>query len=44
LIADMVGCARETVTRAVDELRREGFVARRGSSYQLLVAPETLYA
>lgn len=44
LIADMVGCARETVTRAFDELQREGFVGRRGSSYQLLVAPETLYA
>jgi len=42
LIADMVGCARETVTRAFDELQREGFVARRGTSYQLLVAPETL--
>ena len=44
LIADMVGCARETVTRAFDELQREGFVERRGSSYQLLVSPETLYA
>jgi CRP-like cAMP-binding protein len=44
LIADMVGCARETVTRAFDELQREGFVARRGGSYQLLVAPESLYA
>jgi len=43
LIADMVGCARETVTRAFDELQKEGFVGRRGSSYQLLVAPETLY-
>ena len=43
LIADMVGCARETVTRAFDELQREGFVARRGGSYQLLVAPESLY-
>jgi len=44
LIADMVGCARETVTRAFDELQREGFVARRGNSYQLLVPPESLYA
>jgi hypothetical protein len=43
LIADMVGCARETVTRAFDELQREGFVARCGSSYLLLVSPETLY-
>jgi CRP-like cAMP-binding protein len=44
LIADMVGCARETVTRAFDELQRSGFVARRGGSYQLLVPPDTLYA
>lgn len=44
LIADMVGCARETVTRALDELQRSGFVTRRGSSYQLLVPPESLYA
>ena len=44
LIADMVGCARETVTRAFDELQREDFIARRGTSYQLLVPPETLYA
>ena len=42
LIADMVGCARETVTRAFDELQREGFVARREGSYQLLVRPESL--
>lgn len=44
LIADMVGCARETVTRAFDELQRSGFVSRRGGSYQLLVSPESLYA
>jgi CRP-like cAMP-binding protein len=44
LISDMVGCARETVTRAFDELQREGFVVRRGAVYQLLVSPEQLYA
>ena len=43
LIADMVGCARETVTRAFDELQRSGFVVRRGGFYQLLVPPDTLY-
>jgi CRP-like cAMP-binding protein len=44
LISDMVGCARETVTRAFDELQREGFVVRRGGAYQLLVRAEELYA
>lgn len=44
LISDMVGCARETVTRAFDDLQREGFVERRGTSYQLRVPPEALYA
>jgi hypothetical protein len=44
LLADMVGCARETVTRALEELQRAGFVARRGRFYELLVAPETLSA
>jgi CRP-like cAMP-binding protein len=44
LIADMVGCARETVTRAFDELQRQGFVERCGGSYQLRVSPESLYA
>lgn len=44
LISDMVGCARETVTRAFDELQREGFVARRGATYQLLVRADELYA
>jgi CRP-like cAMP-binding protein len=43
LIADMVGCARETVTRAFDELQREGFVERCGPSYRLRVRPELLY-
>jgi biotin operon repressor len=40
LLADMIGSSRETVTRAVDELQRSGFVARRGHTYRLLVAPE----
>lgn len=44
LIADMVGCARETVTRAFDELQRDGFVERRNGAYHLLVTPESLYA
>jgi CRP-like cAMP-binding protein len=44
LIADMVGCARETATRAFDELQRTGFVERRGRFYQLLVSPESLGA
>ena len=42
LISDMVGCARETVTRAFDELQREGFVERRGTAYVLLVPPDEL--
>lgn len=40
LLADMIGSSRETVTRALDELQRRGFVARRGHTYRLLVAPE----
>jgi CRP/FNR family transcriptional regulator, cyclic AMP receptor protein len=42
LLADMIGSSRETVTRALDELQRTGFVARRGHSYRLLVPPEHL--
>lgn len=42
LLAAMIGSSRETVTRAVDELQRAGFVARRGSTYRLLVAPESV--
>jgi CRP-like cAMP-binding protein len=44
LIADMIGSARETVTRALEELQRGGFVTRRGRYYQLLVEPESLTA
>lgn len=40
VLAEMVGSSRETVTRAVDELQRTGFVARRGHTYRLLVPPE----
>ncbi len=40
LLADMVGSSRETVTRSLDELRRDGFVARQGHSYRLLVSPD----
>ena len=40
VLAEMIGSSRETVTRAVDELQRAGFVARRGHSYRLLVSPE----
>jgi CRP/FNR family cyclic AMP-dependent transcriptional regulator len=39
LLAEMIGSSRETVTRSVDELQRDGFVARRGSTYHLLVSP-----
>ncbi len=40
VLAEMIGSSRETVTRAVDELQRAGFVARRGHTYRLLVSPE----
>jgi hypothetical protein len=40
LLAEMVGSSRETVTRSLDELQRDGFVARRGHDYRLLVSPE----
>jgi CRP-like cAMP-binding protein len=39
VLAEMIGSSRETVTRALDELQRAGFVARNGRSYRLLVAP-----
>jgi CRP/FNR family transcriptional regulator, cyclic AMP receptor protein len=44
LLAEMVGSSRETVTRAVAQLRRAGFVDRRGSTYRLLVSPESAFA
>ena len=40
LLAEMVGSSRETVTRSLDELQRDGFVARRGHAYRLLVSPD----
>jgi CRP-like cAMP-binding protein len=42
VLADMIGSSRETVTRSLDELQRDGFVARRGHSYRLLVSPDSL--
>ena len=42
LLGEMTGSARETVTRALDELQREGFVVRHGRTYSLHVAPEEL--
>lgn len=36
LLAQMIASSRETVTRALDELERSGFVAREGSTYRLL--------
>jgi CRP-like cAMP-binding protein len=42
LLAEMIGSARETVTRAVDALEREGFLRRRGRSYVLRVSPDAL--
>jgi hypothetical protein len=42
LLGEMTGSARETVTRALDELQRDGFVRRRGRTYSLHVAPEDL--
>jgi CRP-like cAMP-binding protein len=37
LLAEMVCSARETVTRAVDELEREGFVIREAGGYRVAV-------
>jgi CRP-like cAMP-binding protein len=42
LLAEMVCSARETVTRAVDELEREGFVIRERSGYRVVVDAELL--
>jgi CRP-like cAMP-binding protein len=44
LLGEMTGSARETVTRALDELQREGFVERRGRTYSLRISPEDLAA
>ena len=42
LLAEMIGSSRETVTRAIDELQRAGFVARRGSTYRLLMSSDDI--
>jgi CRP-like cAMP-binding protein len=42
LLAEMVCSARETVTRAVDELEREGFVTRLAGGYRIAVDAELL--
>lgn len=42
LLADMTASARETVTRCVDELQRDGFMVRDRHSYRLLISPEDL--
>ncbi|HSP74458.1 MAG TPA: helix-turn-helix domain-containing protein, partial [Gaiellaceae bacterium] len=42
LLADMIGSSRETVTMALAELQREGFVSRSGRFYRLDVAPDEL--
>ncbi len=44
LVAEMVGSARETVTRAFEELQEERFISRQGRIYRLLVSPELLSA
>jgi CRP-like cAMP-binding protein len=44
LLGEMTGSARETVTRAIDELQNEGLIVRRGRSYLLLVNPDELPA
>jgi CRP-like cAMP-binding protein len=42
LLGEMTGSARETVTRALDELQREGFVVRNGRSYSVHLTPAEL--
>jgi CRP-like cAMP-binding protein len=42
LLGEMTGSARETVTRALDELQREGFIERRGRTYSLHLSPDEL--
>jgi CRP-like cAMP-binding protein len=44
LLGEMTGSARETVTRAIDELQNEGLIVRRGRSYLLLLDPDELPA
>jgi CRP-like cAMP-binding protein len=42
LLGEMLGSARETVTRALDQLQREGFIVRDGRFYRLLISPHEL--
>jgi CRP-like cAMP-binding protein len=42
LLGEMIGSARETVTRAVDDLEQTGFLRRQGHSYLLHVSPDGL--
>src|SRR4051794_19985360 len=42
LLAEMIGAARETVSRAIERLESNGFVVRDGRSYRLQVSPETI--
>jgi CRP-like cAMP-binding protein len=42
LLAEMVGLARETVTRALNILWRDGILVRDGREYRLLISPDRL--
>jgi CRP-like cAMP-binding protein len=42
LLGEMIGSARETVSRAIDRLEATGFLVREGRSYRLRVEPETI--
>jgi CRP-like cAMP-binding protein len=42
LLGDMTGTARETVTRVLDVLERDGFLRREGRTLRLLMAPDQL--
>jgi CRP-like cAMP-binding protein len=42
LLGEMIGSARETVTRAVERLEQSGFLRRRGRTYVLLVSPHEI--
>ena len=42
LLGQAVGSARETVTSALRTLEREGFLAREGRRYRLMISPEIL--
>jgi CRP-like cAMP-binding protein len=44
LLAEMIGSARETVSRAIDQLERSGFLVRDGRAYRLQIKPEAVSA